>query len=270
VERILERKGREPREKNPQIYDRKSIPERSKLLKEAHEICPNCFRKVEGDVIPRHIFCTYCGAKLKIRLILKEKGANILKNSESQNFETQKLSFCNKCGALMFPVKVKDILVMKCKCGVTKPFNENITNAYKIKKKIEHSFNEENIYRCICNKKFSSPEEFSNHSTTCKKAKELNIKSNRKITNYLKKKKAEEEKALIKKRAKKFFQTMEKQGVLLNLGGMGVGYLKPFFKAKCFNCGNEAVIKNYFKDKVQDEIATIEFYCAECKMRTEI
>lgn len=161
-------KGREPREKNPQIYDRKSIPERSKLLKEAHEICPNCFKKVEGDVIPRHIFCMYCGAKLKIRFILKEKAEKVLKNSETQNFETQKLSFCNECGALMFSVKVNDILVMKCKCGATKPFNENMANAYKIKTKINHSFNEESIYQCLCTKKFQSSAEFLDHTRDCK------------------------------------------------------------------------------------------------------
>ena len=167
-------KVREPREKNHQVYDRKSNPERSKLLKEPFVICPNCFRKIDGDVIPRHIFCKYCGAKLKSRFILKEKNEKVFNNSKSQNFEKLKLNFCDECGQLMFPHKIGNNFVVKCKCGFTKPISENMTSIYKITTKVTHSFKEESIYRSFCGEKFHSRNEFLNHPNTCQKCKNHN------------------------------------------------------------------------------------------------
>jgi len=100
------------------------------LLKE----CPRCFTIVKGEFD----FCIYCGLKLRIRSNSKEMEKTIVKKLTSkQNLKTQGLSFCNECGALMFPDKVNYKLVMKCKCGFTKPFDENKANSYKISSNIK-------------------------------------------------------------------------------------------------------------------------------------
>jgi len=132
------------------------------LLKE----CPRCFTIVKGEFN----FCIYCGLKLRIRSNSKEMEKTIVKKLTSkQNLKTQGLSFCNECGALMFPDKVNYKLVMKCKCGFTKPFDENKANSYKISSNIKHLCTEESIYRCVCSKKFQSHVEFLEHTRNCKK-----------------------------------------------------------------------------------------------------
>lgn len=91
-----------------------------------------------------------------------------------QMFENdkQKLSFCKECGKLLFPVKVNYRLVMKCNCGFIEPFDEK---SYKITSNIRHSQKEENIYRCICSKKFQSQNDFLEHIRNCTKSRKHNF-----------------------------------------------------------------------------------------------
>lgn len=53
------------------------------------------------------------------------------------------MEFCDECGGMMLPSKVDGIKVLKCKCGATKPFSEEKSEAYKVSTKIEHSIREE-------------------------------------------------------------------------------------------------------------------------------
>lgn len=108
----------------------------------------------------------------------KEIEQREFKNSESNlpihklNFEKEdKLSFCSECGALMLPSKVNDTIIMKCKCGATKPFDENQINMYILKTNIDHHFDEDSIFYCVCGKKFESQVAFLDHSKACQEHK---------------------------------------------------------------------------------------------------
>lgn len=53
------------------------------------------------------------------------------------------VEFCNECGSIMLPSNEKGIKVFRCKCGAIKPFSEEKSESYKLKKKIEHSIRNE-------------------------------------------------------------------------------------------------------------------------------
>ena len=53
------------------------------------------------------------------------------------------MEFCDECGSIMFPSKINGKSVFKCKCGAIKNFDENKSNAYKVKTTIDHSVREE-------------------------------------------------------------------------------------------------------------------------------
>lgn len=129
------------------------------------KVCPYCNKML----VDYKFYCIYCGAKLP------EKIVKTVKEYKPQDFGTTKLSFCDECGNLMFPTKIDEKVVFKCKCGRIMPFFENNVNTYKITTNIKHTYNEENIYRSLCGKKFQSHAEFLNHSTTCQKCKKLDI-----------------------------------------------------------------------------------------------
>lgn len=112
----------------------------------------------------------------------KEIEQREFKNSESNlsphklNFEKEdKLSFCSECGGLMLPSKVNDTKIMKCKCGATKPFDENQINLYVLKTNIDHHFDEDAIFYCVCGKKFESQVAFLDHSKACQECKKYII-----------------------------------------------------------------------------------------------
>jgi len=49
------------------------------------------------------------------------------------------MEFCDECGGrMMLPSKVDGQKVFKCKCGATKDFSEESSNAYRLTTKIEH------------------------------------------------------------------------------------------------------------------------------------
>lgn len=115
------------------------------------------------------------------------KANNLLENSKSHlplskpNFKKEESRFCDECGSLMFPSKLDDKTIIKCKCGIIKPLFENSINSYKITTNIKHSYKEENIYLSTCGKKFQTQTAFLNHSSTCQKCKEIKIESIKKI-----------------------------------------------------------------------------------------
>ncbi|MFX0186446.1 MAG: hypothetical protein ACFE8A_01790 [Candidatus Hodarchaeota archaeon] len=48
------------------------------------------------------------------------------------------VEFCDKCEGLLLPSKINDKGVLKCiNCGKIKPFDEELTEAYKLDVKIE-------------------------------------------------------------------------------------------------------------------------------------
>jgi len=53
------------------------------------------------------------------------------------------MEFCSKCGSLMLPSNLNGDKIFKCKCGETKPFSEEKSEAYKVTTKIEHSVRNE-------------------------------------------------------------------------------------------------------------------------------
>ena len=54
-----------------------------------------------------------------------------------------KMEFCDECGGMMLPSNQEGRKVFKCKCGATKPFSNNKSEAYIVSTKIEHSIREE-------------------------------------------------------------------------------------------------------------------------------
>ena len=42
------------------------------------------------------------------------------------------MEFCDECGSIMLPSKIKGKLVFKCKCGAIKTFDNNKSDAYKV------------------------------------------------------------------------------------------------------------------------------------------
>lgn len=53
------------------------------------------------------------------------------------------MEFCDECGGMMFPKTLNGQKVLKCKCGFTKPFQEENLKSYKISTKIDHPVREE-------------------------------------------------------------------------------------------------------------------------------
>jgi len=53
------------------------------------------------------------------------------------------VEFCNECGSIMLPSNENGIKIFRCKCGAIKPFSEEKSESYKLKKKIEHSIRNE-------------------------------------------------------------------------------------------------------------------------------
>ncbi len=53
------------------------------------------------------------------------------------------MEFCDECGGMMLPSDLDGIKVFKCKCGATKPFSEEKSEAYKLTTKIEHPIRNE-------------------------------------------------------------------------------------------------------------------------------
>ncbi|MFW9822430.1 MAG: RPA12/RPB9/RPC11 RNA polymerase family protein [Candidatus Thorarchaeota archaeon] len=49
------------------------------------------------------------------------------------------MEFCDDCGSMMLPSKLNGKKIFKCKCGATKDFTEEKSEAYKLTTKIEHS-----------------------------------------------------------------------------------------------------------------------------------
>lgn len=47
------------------------------------------------------------------------------------------MEFCDVCGSMMLPSSNNGIKVFKCKCGEVKSFDEDKSNAYKVKTIIE-------------------------------------------------------------------------------------------------------------------------------------
>ncbi len=141
-----------------------------KHLKKGNKL--NSKKKKERDLLDTQL------EKVKI---YQDKPRELLEDSKNQlstpnqNLEKQSLTFCDECGQLMLPTKIGDKIVIKCKCGITKPFSEVMTNSYKITMNIGHPFNQESIYRCICGNKFSTYATFLDHTAICQKCKEYNI-----------------------------------------------------------------------------------------------
>lgn len=191
----------------------------------------------------------------------------------------------------MFPSKLGDKIVIKCKCGFIKPFIGNETNVYKITTDIKHSFNEESIFLCACSQKFLNRDDFLEHSRTCQKCKEHNfiIREKLKEEKLLVQKKretrsvkaAKERIAVAKKtqelkqirRAKLFLQTLIDKGYLIYYRTEGLIFLKK--KVRCFNCGSEVSINDYIYDKLigsldSRRIDYISLDCPECKLKCQI
>ena len=54
------------------------------------------------------------------------------------------MEFCDECGGrMMLPSNSDGKKVFKCKCGATKPFKEEKSEAYKLTTKIKHSIRNE-------------------------------------------------------------------------------------------------------------------------------
>ncbi|MFX0136573.1 MAG: transcription factor S, partial [Candidatus Hodarchaeota archaeon] len=53
------------------------------------------------------------------------------------------MEFCDECGSMMLPSNLNGEKVFKCKCGAIKPFSEELTEAYRLTTKIEHSIRNE-------------------------------------------------------------------------------------------------------------------------------
>ena len=53
------------------------------------------------------------------------------------------MEFCPECGGMMLPSNVEGKKVFKCKCGFTKPFIEEKSEAYRISTKIEQPIRNE-------------------------------------------------------------------------------------------------------------------------------
>ncbi|MFX1236486.1 MAG: RPA12/RPB9/RPC11 RNA polymerase family protein [Promethearchaeota archaeon] len=57
------------------------------------------------------------------------------------------VEFCDDCGGMMLPSTTGQGIgrkkILRCKCGATKPINDDESDSYKLKTKIEHSRMEE-------------------------------------------------------------------------------------------------------------------------------
>ncbi|MHA1913034.1 MAG: RPA12/RPB9/RPC11 RNA polymerase family protein [Promethearchaeota archaeon] len=53
------------------------------------------------------------------------------------------MEFCDDCGSMMLPSKSEGKKVFKCKCGASKPFSEEKSDAYKVTTKIARSLRSE-------------------------------------------------------------------------------------------------------------------------------